>query len=74
MTNKSCKTTLIKLCKKADLSKDECREISKKLCPKVARSEIFPKLGRLPSLPSMEEMPTLAEGLKEPKKTKGESQ
>lgn len=74
MTKKSCKTTLIKLCKKADLSKDECREINQKLCPKTHGERILPELPRLPSLPAMEEMPTLAEGLKEPKKTKGESQ
>lgn len=61
-----------KLCREADLSKDECREISQKLCPKmlsrVVLDRVVPELPRLPSLPTMEEMPTLAEGLKEPKK------
>jgi hypothetical protein len=47
MTKKSCNATVGKLCKKAELSKDECQEISRKLCPR--------ELPELPSLPSIEE-------------------
>jgi len=47
MTKKSCYVTVTGLCKKADLDKDECREITKKLCPRG--------LPELPSLPSIEE-------------------
>jgi len=47
MTKKSCNATVGKLCKKADVDKEECREITKKLCPR--------ELPSLPSLPSIEE-------------------
>jgi len=47
MTKKSCTATVGKLCEKAELSKEECREITKKLCPR--------ELPSLPSLPSIEE-------------------
>jgi hypothetical protein len=47
MTKKSCHATVTGLCKKADLDKEECREITKKLCPRG--------LPELPSLLSIEE-------------------
>jgi len=51
MTTKSCKksctATVVGLCKKADVDKEECREITRKLCPRG--------LPELPSLPSIEE-------------------
>lgn len=47
MTKKSCTATVKDLCKKADVDKEECREITKKLCPRG--------LPELPSLPSIEE-------------------
>jgi hypothetical protein len=47
MTKKSCNAIVTNLCKKADLDKEECQEITKKLCPRG--------LPELPSLPSIEE-------------------
>jgi hypothetical protein len=45
---KTCKTTVRKLCKQADLNKSECQKIRRKLCPK---------------LPSLPQIPTLKETL-----------